>query len=96
MAKVCHGCGTEWRGESPGRGDLCPSCGRPLRCCLNCAFYDPVRAHQCRIPDIEPVAEKAAANFCGEFVFADRPAGFRGDDAAGRAAKAAWENLFKR
>jgi hypothetical protein len=56
----------------PGRGEACPRCGSDLRVCLNCASYDPRAAWQCRDRRAEPVAEKAAGNFCEYFEFAVR------------------------
>lgn len=64
----CHGCGTDNEVmEKVGRGDVCRSCGRPLRCCKNCSFHDPTASNQCREPQAEWVADRAAANFCEFF-----------------------------
>jgi len=62
---ICHHCGhdnTVQRNIS--RSDLCEKCAVPLRCCLNCKFYDERAYHQCREPQAEWVSDKAAANFC--------------------------------
>lgn len=47
-------------------------CRADLRVCLNCAFYDPRVAQQCRERRAEPVLEKAVGNFCEYFDFARR------------------------
>jgi len=47
-------------------------CRADLRVCLNCAFYDPRVAQQCRERRAEPVLEKEAGNFCEYFDFARR------------------------
>jgi len=56
----------------PGRGETCMKCRADLRVCLNCAFYDPRVAQQCRERRAEPVLEKAVGNFCEYFDFALR------------------------
>ena len=43
-----------------------------MRVCLNCTSYDPRVAHQCRDRRADPVAEKAAGNFCEYFDFVRR------------------------
>jgi len=48
------------------------TCRADLRVCLNCAFYDPRVAQQCRERRAEPVLEKDAGNFCEYFDFARR------------------------
>lgn len=47
-------------------------CRSDLRVCLNCAFYDPRVAQQCRERRAEPVLEKNVGNFCEYFEFAVR------------------------
>lgn len=43
-----------------------------MRACLNCHSYALNYANQCRDSRAEPVAEKAAANFCEYFEFVRR------------------------
>ena len=64
----CHHCGTPYplRG-TPGRSETCQNCGWDLRVCLNCTFYDPKVAYQCRERRAEPVEEKHLANYCELF-----------------------------
>jgi len=45
-------------------------CRADLRVCLNCSFYDPRVAQQCRERRAEPVLDKDAGNFCEYFDFA--------------------------
>jgi hypothetical protein len=47
-------------------------CRADLRVCLNCAFYDPRVAQQCRERRAEPVLEKHVGNFCEYFEFVQR------------------------
>ncbi len=47
-------------------------CRADLRVCLNCAFYDPRVAQQCRERRAEPVLEKHVGNFCEYFEFIQR------------------------
>jgi hypothetical protein len=56
----------------PGRGETCMKCRADLRVCLNCAFYDPRVAQQCRERRAEPVLDKDAGNFCEYFDFVRR------------------------
>jgi hypothetical protein len=57
---------------NPGRGEVCMKCRADLRVCLNCAFYDPRVAQQCRERRAEPVLEKNVGNFCEYFEFVQR------------------------
>jgi len=73
MTRHCHRCGWEWTLPGfPGRGDTCHQCNADLRVCLNCVSYDPRAADQCRDRRADPVADKAAGNFCEYFDFARR------------------------
>jgi hypothetical protein len=71
MKLSCHFCHSV-HNISPlvgvGRRDACDSCGRDLRVCLNCEFYDANANRQCREPAIsEAVRDKDRANFCDYF-----------------------------
>jgi hypothetical protein len=68
MTRHCWKCGWDWTlSAQPGRSNSCHQCGHDLKVCLNCVSYDPKVAHQCRDRRADPVAEKAAANFCEYF-----------------------------
>jgi hypothetical protein len=82
-------------GERIGRADVCPHCGRDLRCCKQCHFYDSHAYNECREVSADRVVDKERANFCDYFL----PRGA----AAPRArvnrtveAKRALEALFKK
>ncbi len=49
------------------RSDTCPSCGRDVRACRNCSFYDESVNNKCREPQAEWVAVKDRSNFCEYF-----------------------------
>ncbi|MBX3748255.1 MAG: hypothetical protein KF833_23345 [Verrucomicrobiae bacterium] len=69
----CHQCGAPYLLDgTPGRSETCEKCRADLKVCLNCTHYDLRVAHQCRERRAEPVAEKAAANFCEYFDYARR------------------------
>lgn len=71
--KQCHRCGTPWISEKrqPGVKELCLKCSAYLHSCLNCRFHRPKAHNECYIPDTEWVADRAGANFCDQFEFAD-------------------------
>ncbi|WP_422480274.1 hypothetical protein [Pleomorphochaeta sp. DL1XJH-081] len=65
----CHFCGTEIDSTMIiGHASICSNCGRPLKVCLNCRFYDPNAYHECREDIDEPVMYKDLANYCEYFV----------------------------
>ena len=70
----CHHCGEQLEARKPSRSDVCPSCGRDVRVCLNCAFYDEGAHNKCREPQAEWVTDKTRSNFCDYFRFSDRSA----------------------
>jgi hypothetical protein len=68
--KRCHSCGKEVEIKKIlGRKEACPFCRSDLRCCLNCAFYDPAAYNACRESQAERVLEKERSNFCDYFVY---------------------------
>lgn len=76
-----------------GRGDECPECRRDLRCCMQCAFYDPGAYNECREVSAERIVDNERANSCEYFV----PLGGQktADSRSGDARKAL-ESLFKK
>ena len=76
------------------RKDTCPHCGRDLRCCKQCKFYDPSAYNDCREVAAERITDKGRANFCDYFL----PKGSKGGGGANRTqdAKKALEALFKK
>jgi len=99
--KTCHHCGREVKLLAElQRTDGCPFCYSDLKCCLNCRFFDPGAPNQCREPMVEPVVEKAKANFCEFFVFTETSAlshpGMGGTQSDKDRARSAFDSLFKR
>jgi hypothetical protein len=65
----CHFCKNSIASDlSIGHQSVCSFCGRPLKVCLNCRFYDSAAYHQCLENIEEPVVHKDLANFCEYFV----------------------------
>ena len=68
---ICYSCGKSVEGELTGGKvpfrAVCPSCLRALHSCLACQHYKRGAPNDCDVPDIEPVKEKDAPNFCEEF-----------------------------
>jgi len=62
----CYFCGHESDGKV-FRNTLCLNCGKELKICLNCQFYDTAAADQCREPQAERVVDKDRSNFCDFF-----------------------------
>ena len=92
---VCHACKKELDvGRDAGRRDECPFCSADLHCCLNCRFYDRAAPKQCREPVAENVKEKAKANFCDFFAFAEAADAARDESAKG--ARVALDDLFRK
>jgi len=95
----CHHCGAEWTGEErPGYNATCKACDAHVYACLNCRYYDPNTSRGCRIVTTEPVRHKDRPNFCDDFRFIDRPAGWSPDDASkgSRPARERFGALFKK
>ena len=75
------------------RTDVCPRCGRDLRCCKQCSFYDPHAYNECKEVSAERITDKERANFCDYFVMMGSRQG-----TVGRTnnARKALEALFKK
>lgn len=94
---ICAFCKEEIKIDPPiSRSDTCPRCGRDIRCCKNCAFYDPSAYNECREVMAERIVEKERSNFCDYF----RPKGDSsaqpGENDKVKDAKAKLEALFKK
>lgn len=71
---VCRHCGTAVTLSPPIPRDAeCSGCGRDLRACVQCRYYDPAYNNSCRETEAEPVVEKERRNFCEFFSFAAGP-----------------------
>lgn len=75
------------------RSDTCPHCGRDLRCCVQCKFYDPGSYNECKEVSAERVVDKERANICDYFIIKGARENVSGKEAM---AKQALENLFKK
>jgi hypothetical protein len=72
----CAFCGGEIDIEARvNRNDTCLHCGRDLRCCKQCKFYDPHAYNECREVSAERIVVKERANFCDYFVPKGSPLG---------------------
>ncbi|MBN2049124.1 MAG: hypothetical protein JW760_01665 [Spirochaetales bacterium] len=81
--------------RSVGRSSTCPDCGKDLKICLNCDFYDQNAHWECRESISERVAEKDRGNFCDFFRFSGKPfAGNSGKDDKAYKARSDLKNLF--
>ena len=74
----------------------CPACSKPLKVCLNCAFYEKGLQWDCRESITEPVREKDRANFCDYFRLREGRGGHPGGSSQQRAeqARSAFDKLF--
>lgn len=94
--KYCHHCNAVWEGVTqPGIRETCTRCGADLHVCLNCRLYDPAKPQHCQV-ETDPVQDTERANFCDEFLFADRPARPAAAAPEKAAARARWDTLFKK
>lgn len=78
-----------------GRNEVCVSCGADLRCCFNCAHYDPGRYNACAEPQAERVLDKGKRNFC-DFFSASGKTGAADKKGHASAAKSRLDALFKK
>jgi hypothetical protein len=79
--------------ETISRSDSCPFCGRDLRCCKQCKFYDTHAYNDCREVEAERIVDKERANFCDYFL----PRGSsQGNVDRTAVARRALEALFKK
>ena len=55
------------------RSDVCPACGKSLRCCKNCELHKLGLYNDCREPKAERVGDKEKSNFCEYFKYKTSP-----------------------
>ena len=93
----CHFCGAAMTlGEPIGREATCESCGRDLRCCLQCRHYDTHYNNDCTETMADPVVDKDRRNFCEYFYFNRAPFTGGGSGVDRKAdARSKLEGLFK-
>lgn len=68
---MCYNCGTSPGKISIYRNTECPTCGKDLKICLNCLFYDKNAHWGCRENISEEVRIKDRSNFCDYFRYSD-------------------------
>jgi hypothetical protein len=90
---MCCFCGTRY-GDRIYRNTQCPECGKELKICLNCRFYDPGAHWECRETIPEPVRDKERANFCDYFSYVLRNTGEEKDREKQTKARADFDSLF--
>ncbi len=92
----CAVCGREVKDVTVEFKTSCPGCGKPLRSCTNCTFFNPSARFECRKPIEARIESKATANRC-EFY---QPKTIRDLRAAQPEqttdARAAFDALFKK
>lgn len=72
---MCYFCGFKFSGDKVYRDTSCEKCGKDMKVCLNCRFYDEGSHWSCRESISEEVADKEKANFCEFFEYIDRAGG---------------------
>ena len=80
-------------GERVGFRDACPSCGRDLHVCRNCAHHDPAAYNECRESSAERVGDRERANRCD--YFAPKAGGAAAPREEAARARAGLDALFK-
>jgi hypothetical protein len=96
VAFKCAVCGHTLKQVSVEYKTPCPDCGKPLRTCTNCTFFDTSRRFECKKPIEARIESKTKANRC-EFY---QPKAVRDLKAARpetpNDARAAFDALFKK
>jgi hypothetical protein len=102
----CALCGREHKDVEISIDTQCSSCGKPLRTCTNCAFFDTSKRFECRKPLERRVESKSKANTCEFFqpkqirdlkaAVRDPSGGGGGREAPPNDARAAFDALFKK
>lgn len=92
----CAVCGHELNDIAVEFATACPSCGKPVRTCTNCTFFNPSARFECRKPIEARIESKAKANQCEYY----QPKTIRDLKAAKPEkttdARAAFDALFKK
>jgi len=63
----CAVCGNAMKDVAIELDSSCPSCGKPLRSCTNCGFFDSSARFECRKPVEARIESKVKANRCEFF-----------------------------
>lgn len=93
----CAFCGSRIKLDGVvSRSAVCPKCGRDLRCCRQCKFYDPRAYNDCKEVSAERIRDKERANFCDFFLPRGTKVANRGYGIKRGDAMEALEALFKK
>lgn len=90
---MCYFCGNEYT-QRVYRNTVCPACGKDLKICLNCKFYEPGAHWDCRETIAEAVADKDRANFCDYFVYVPKKGKSPQNDGGRSKARSNFNSLF--
>jgi hypothetical protein len=63
----CADCGNAMKDAIIKLDSSCPSCGKPLRTCTNCTYFDTSASFECRKPIKARIESKGKANTCEFF-----------------------------
>lgn len=69
---MCYNCGVNPGEIGIYRNTECPVCGKDLKICLNCVFYDKNAHWGCRENITEEVKIKDRSNFCDYFHYNEK------------------------
>lgn len=96
----CARCGHAMKHATVEFDSSCPSCGKPLHTCTNCAFFDTSARFECRKQIPQRIESKAKANRCEHYqpksVRDLRSARTEPGTASPSDARAAFDALFKK
>ena len=91
----CAVCGHEKQDPSIGIGSTCSSCGKDLRTCTNCSFFNTGHRFECTKTLMKRVEDKTKNNDCNHFspkIVHE----IRGAKDKPKDARAAFDALFKK
>lgn len=89
---MCWFCGNEIEG-SVYRNTTCDQCGKDVKVCKNCKFFEPGAHWDCHETINEPVREKDRANFCDFFFYVNRQQA-NGSATKQKQARNSFNSLF--
>ena len=91
--RTCYFCGTQLDEKMEvHRSSTCVSCGKDLKICYNCRFYNKGVHNDCLETSAEPVRNKDRSNFCDYFQFRDSASA---DNSSADPKGHAREDFFK-
>jgi hypothetical protein len=96
---MCWYCGSAIKDADPiGRSLRCPECGKDLRVCRHCRFYQTGGRGDCLETQADPPQDKERGNFCDWFSlnirFRSESPGEKGSRDRAASARSAFDDLF--